>query len=69
MDAAHVLDDALGEVRDAQADGPVGVSLQTDHLVGTEEQRAEVRHAGSDPEQRLETLGLSLTTPSISARG
>lgn len=36
MDTAQILDNALGEVSHAQADGPVGVSLQPDHLVGTE---------------------------------
>lgn len=39
MDAAHVLDDALGEVGDTKTDGPVGVALKPDHLVGTEEQK------------------------------
>jgi len=33
MDTAHVLDDALGQVGHTQADGPVGVTLQLDHLV------------------------------------
>ena len=69
MHLVHVLLDALHQVSNGHTDGPGGVALQLDHLVGTEEQRAEVRHAGSDPQQRLETLGLSLTTPSISARG
>lgn len=36
MDTAQILDNALGEVSNAQADGPVGVSLQPDHLIGTE---------------------------------
>lgn len=35
MDTAQILDNALGEVSNAQADGPVGVSLQPDHLIGT----------------------------------
>lgn len=35
MDTAQILDNALGEVSHTQADGPVGVSLQPDHLVGT----------------------------------
>lgn len=38
--SAHVLDDALGQVCHAQADGPVGVALQLDHLVGTETQHS-----------------------------
>lgn len=36
MDSVHVLHEAFYEVTDAQADGPVGVTLQPDHLVGTE---------------------------------
>lgn len=38
MDTPHVLDDALSQVCHAQTDGPVGVTLQLDHLVGTETQ-------------------------------
>lgn len=36
VDSVHVLHEAFYEVADAQADGPVGVTLQPDHLVGTE---------------------------------
>lgn len=35
VNAAHVFDDALRQVGHAQTDGPVGVALQLDHLVGT----------------------------------
>lgn len=35
VDTAQVLHDALGEVGHAQTDGPVGVALQLDHLIGT----------------------------------
>lgn len=35
MDPAHVLDDALSEISHTQADGPVGIPLQLDHLIGT----------------------------------
>lgn len=38
MDTAHVLDDALSQVCHAQTNGPVGVALQLDDLVGTETQ-------------------------------
>lgn len=44
MDSAHVLDDALGEVGHAQADGPVGVTLQPDHLVGAKKQNKNLLH-------------------------
>lgn len=36
VDTAQVLHDALGEVGHAQTDGPVGVALQLDHLIGTD---------------------------------
>lgn len=36
VDSVHVLHEAFYEVTHAQADGPVGVTLQPDHLVGTE---------------------------------
>lgn len=36
VDSVHVLHQAFYEVTYAQADGPVGVTLQSDHLVGTE---------------------------------
>lgn len=36
MDSVHVLHEAFDEVTYAQADCPVGVTLQADHLVGTE---------------------------------
>lgn len=32
--SAHVLDNALSQVGHAQADGPVGVTLQLDHFIG-----------------------------------
>lgn len=35
MNATHVLDDALSQVCHAQTDGPVGVALQLDDLIGT----------------------------------
>lgn len=38
MDPVHALHQALGDVGHAQADGPVGVTLQSDHLVRTETQ-------------------------------
>lgn len=36
MDPVHVLYEALRDVGHAQADGPVGVTLQSDHLVRAE---------------------------------
>lgn len=36
MDSAQVLDDALGQVGHAEANSPVSVALQLDHLIGTE---------------------------------
>lgn len=36
MDSVHVLHEAFYEVTYAQTDGPVGVTLQSDHLIGTE---------------------------------
>lgn len=36
VDPVHVLHQALGDVGHAQADGPVGVALQLDHLIGTD---------------------------------
>lgn len=50
MDSAHVLDDALGEVGHTQADGPVGVTLQPDHLIGTKDQNKtllDLHHSAS----------------------
>lgn len=38
VDPVHVFHQALCDVGYAQADGPVGVTLQSDHLVRTETQ-------------------------------
>lgn len=37
MDPVHVLHQALCQVSYAQTDGPVGVTLQSDHLVGADD--------------------------------
>lgn len=49
MDAAHVLDDALSQVGHTEADGPVSVALQLDHLVGTGNKATHAQHLYSNP--------------------
>lgn len=44
MNPVHVPHDAFCQVSYAQANGPVGVTLQFDHLVGTETHRQSVTH-------------------------
>ena len=63
VDAVHVLDDALGQVGHTQADGPVGVSLQLDHLVCTATQRE-----GSSVKIYLHTAALGLSGPRVDQR-
>lgn len=41
VDSAQVLDNALSQISNAQANGPVSVALQLDHLVGTETQHTD----------------------------
>lgn len=56
MDSAHVLHDALGEVGHTQADGPVGVALQLDHLIGTKTKEARLDLHHSVPSEELSSL-------------
>lgn len=42
MNPVHVPDDALCQVSYTQTDGPVGVTLQFDHLVGTERHKTQL---------------------------
>lgn len=56
VDTAQVLHDALSEVGHAQTDGPVGVALQLDHLVGTGAiEKAWLSTHGIEPQQSRAT--------------
>lgn len=63
VDSAHVLDDALSEISNTQADGPVGVALQLDHLIGTKTKEARLDRHHSVPSEGLSSSLLPSATP------